>query len=102
MSDFIESSYNNKLRNFYFEPRFSINYKIATIKHAHHDFEIDKEDTDSYLHRKAGAKEVIISSSKRWAKIVELYGSKEKQLDQLISQFENIEIVIVEGFSKVC
>ena len=78
----------------------SINYKIATIKHAHHDFEIDKEDTDSYLHRKAGAKEVIISSSKRWAKIVELYGSKEKRLDQLISQFENIDIVIVEGFKN--
>ena len=43
--------------------------KVGTIKHAHHNFDIDKQDTDSFLHRKAGAKEVLISSAKRWAKI---------------------------------
>ena len=74
--------------------------KVSSIKRAHHYFDIDKPNTDSYLHRKAGSKQVIVSSSKRWAKIVELYGSKEKQLDQLISQFENIDIVIVEGFKN--
>ena len=50
----------------------SRNIKVASIKHAHHNFDIDHPETDSYLHRKSGSQEVIISSSKRWAKINEL------------------------------
>ena len=36
-------------------------YKIAVIKHAHHNFDIDKQGTDSFLHRKAGSQQVIVS-----------------------------------------
>ncbi|PPR45804.1 MAG: Molybdopterin-guanine dinucleotide biosynthesis adapter protein [Alphaproteobacteria bacterium MarineAlpha5_Bin8] len=75
-------------------------YKVASIKHAHHDFEIDKPDTDSFLHRKAGSKEVIISSSKRWAKINELDNREEKTLKDLIEHLDKPDIVIVEGFKK--
>ena len=50
----------------------SKNLKVASIKHAHHEFNIDKPGTDSYLHRQAGSQEVVVSSSRRWAKIVEL------------------------------
>ena len=39
-------------------------YKVASIKHAHHGFDIDKPNTDSFLHRKAGSEEVVVSSSK--------------------------------------
>ena len=46
-------------------------YKVGSIKHAHHDFDIDQPGTDSFKHRKAGASQVIISSSRRWAKIFE-------------------------------
>ena len=46
-------------------------YKVGSIKHAHHDFDIDKPGTDSFKHREAGSSQVIISSSKRWAKITE-------------------------------
>ena len=42
-------------------------YKVGSIKHAHHDFDIDKPGTDSFKHREAGSSQVIISSSKRWA-----------------------------------
>ena len=57
------------------------NFVVASIKHAHHNFEIDQPNTDSFLHRKAGSQQVIISSSKRWAKIEELNNSNEKKLE---------------------
>jgi len=76
------------------------NLKIASIKHAHHNFDIDKPNTDSYLHRKAGSEQVIISSSKRWAKIIELNKSSEKSLNELINELDNPDIVIVEGFKN--
>ncbi|MBM7331497.1 molybdopterin-guanine dinucleotide biosynthesis protein B, partial [Agrobacterium sp. S2] len=42
-------------------------YRIATIKHAHHNFDIDQEGTDSWRHRQAGAAEVAIVSERRFA-----------------------------------
>ena len=75
-------------------------FKVGSIKHAHHDFDIDKQGTDSFKHRNAGSNQVIISSSKRWAKIIENNNKKEKNLDQLIKEFQEIDIVIVEGFKK--
>ena len=75
-------------------------FKVGSIKHAHHDFDIDQHGTDSFKHRNAGSNQVIISSSKRWAKIIENNNKKEKNLDQLIKEFQEIDIVIVEGFKK--
>lgn len=78
----------------------SLNFSVASIKHAHHNFDIDKQNTDSYMHRQAGSEQVIISSSKRWAKIVELKNSKEMSLSKLINELDNPDIVIVEGFKN--
>ena len=75
-------------------------FLVSSIKHAHHDFDIDKPTTDSFLHRKAGSQQVIISSSKRWVKITELENHKEKNLNELINQLSKTDIVIVEGFKK--
>ncbi len=75
-------------------------YLVASIKHAHHDFNIDKPNTDSFLHRKSGSTEVIISSSKRWAKITELNKKREKNLNELVKELDKPDIVIVEGFKK--
>ena len=74
------------------------NYRIASIKHAHHEFDIDHQNTDSYMHRKSGSSQVIISSSKRWAKINELESKNEKKLDELISELYETDIVLVEGY----
>ena len=74
--------------------------KVSSIKRAHHEFEIDTPNTDSYLHRKSGAEQVIVSSSKRWAKITELNNKNEKNLDELFKELDNPDIVIVEGFKK--
>ena len=74
------------------------NMNVASIKHAHHNFDIDKPYTDSYLHRQAGSQQVIISSSKRWAKIVELKDKSEKKLNELLQELDAPDIVIIEGF----
>ena len=74
-------------------------YKVGTIKHAHHDFDIDKPGTDSFKHRQSGASEVIISSSKRWAKIIE-NNKTEKKLNELLREFIDVDLVIVEGFKN--
>ena len=74
--------------------------RVASIKHAHHDFDIDLPQTDSFLHRKAGSQQVIISSAKRWAKISELNENQEKKLDDLINELDNPEVVIVEGYKN--
>ena len=78
----------------------SKNLQVASIKHAHHNFEIDKPNTDSFLHRKAGANQVLISSKKRYAKIYEINNEKEKTLNELLNELESPDIVIVEGFKN--
>ena len=78
----------------------SLNFRIASIKHAHDDFKIDQPNTDSYKHRQAGSEQVIISSSKRWAKIIELKNAKEKNLTELIYELDKPDIVIVEGYKN--
>lgn len=72
---------------------------MATIKHAHHEFDIDHPGKDSYKHRNAGAAEVIVISDKRWAQIRELDGQPQPDLSQLLSQLGgNIDLVLVEGY----
>tara|TARA_B100000945_G_scaffold186997_1_gene150036 strand:- start:45 stop:527 length:483 start_codon:yes stop_codon:yes gene_type:complete len=78
----------------------SKNYRIASIKHAHHEFDIDHPNTDSYIHRISGSSQVIISSSKRWAKINELEKQNEKKLDELIAELSETDIVLVEGYKN--
>ena len=52
------------------------------------------------MHRKAGSSQVIISSSKRWAKITEINNKKEKKLKELLNELDNTDIVIIEGFKN--
>jgi molybdopterin-guanine dinucleotide biosynthesis protein B len=72
--------------------------KVSTVKHAHHTFDIDQPGKDSWLHRQAGASEVIVSSANRFALIHELRGAPEPSLEELLSRLSPTDIVIVEGF----
>ena len=74
-------------------------YKVSSLKHAHHSFDIDFEGKDSYRHRKAGSKEVLISSNSRWALIHEIDG-KELSLKELLKKMEKVDLVFVEGFKN--
>ena len=71
---------------------------VSTIKHAHHDFDIDRPGKDSYEHRQAGASEVIISASKRWALMHEVQNEGEPSLDELIARMTPVDLLLVEGF----
>ena len=72
--------------------------RVATIKHAHHAFDIDHPGKDSFLHREAGAGEVIVASAHRWAHIVEHEEKAEPDLDQLLTRVIDADLVLVEGF----
>ena len=75
-------------------------WQVATVKHAHHDFDIDKEGTDSFRHRKAGAKEVAIVSGRRWALMHELGGEEEPTLEEVLSRLSPADLVLVEGYKR--
>jgi molybdopterin-guanine dinucleotide biosynthesis protein B len=72
--------------------------KVATLKHAHHGFEVDQPGKDSYEHRKAGASEVIVSSARRWVQMHELAGEAEATLAELLRRVSPCDLVLVEGF----
>jgi len=75
-------------------------WKVSTIKHAHHDFDIDKEDTDSFRHRQAGASEVAIVSGRRWALMHELRGEDEPTLELVLARLAPCDLVLVEGYKR--
>lgn len=72
--------------------------RVATVKHAHHDFDIDHAGTDSFRHRAAGASEVAIVSGRRWALMHELDGAAEPTLDEVVARLSPCDIVLVEGY----
>ncbi len=74
--------------------------KVSTVKHAHHDFDIDQPGKDSWRHRQAGASEVLISSSLRFALIHEHRGGAELDLQRILARMSPVDIVLVEGFKR--
>jgi molybdopterin-guanine dinucleotide biosynthesis adapter protein len=74
------------------------NYRIATVKHAHHAFDIDQEGRDSWRHRKAGASEVAIVSANRWALVHELRGVPEPALQEIVGKLAPCDLVLTEGY----
>jgi molybdopterin-guanine dinucleotide biosynthesis protein B len=75
--------------------------KIATVKHAHHSFDVDHPGTDSARHRAAGAQEIAIVSGVRFARIRELAGSPEPDLAEILAGFAPCDLVLVEGYKQV-
>ena len=73
---------------------------VATIKHAHHAFQIDDGETDSARHRRAGASQVAIVSPTRWALVRELNGAPEPKLEEIIAALEPCDLIIVEGYKR--
>jgi molybdopterin-guanine dinucleotide biosynthesis adapter protein len=73
---------------------------VSTIKHAHHEFDIDRPGKDSWRHREAGATEVMVGSARRWALMHELRGDPEPPLDELIARMSPVDLVLVEGFKR--
>ena len=74
--------------------------KVASVKHAHHNFQIDDAETDSARHRRAGAAQVAVVSAKRWALISELGGAREPDLAEVLAWLGPCDLVIVEGYKS--
>jgi molybdopterin-guanine dinucleotide biosynthesis protein B len=75
-------------------------WRVSTVKHAHHDFDIDKEGADSFRHRRAGATEVAVVSNRRWALMHELRDEDEPPLSAILERMAPADIVIVEGYKR--
>ena len=77
--------------------------RVALIKHAHHDFDIDTPGKDSYELRKAGASQVVVASARRMAYIRESEPVGDPPLEDLINTLDtgHVDLVLVEGFRHV-
>ncbi|MEZ5565041.1 MAG: molybdopterin-guanine dinucleotide biosynthesis protein B [Gammaproteobacteria bacterium] len=76
-------------------------WRVGTLKHAHHDFDIDQPGKDSYEHRAAGACEVIVVSDRRVAYIRELENAAaEPDLAELATWMTDVDLVLVEGWKS--
>ena len=71
---------------------------VSLIKHAHHEFDIDQPGKDSYRHRQAGCKEVLVTSDVRWALMHELRGGRELALSDALRRLSPCDLALVEGF----
>lgn len=77
--------------------------RLAVIKHAHHNFDVDIPGKDSYEMRKAGARQMLVASHVRWALMTEDARDGDPELVHLLKQIEadKVDIVLVEGFKKL-
>ena len=75
-------------------------WSVSTIKHAHHRFDIDQKGKDSWRHRHAGAREVMVASRHRWALIHELRDEDEPPLEALLARLAPVDLVLIEGYKR--
>jgi molybdopterin-guanine dinucleotide biosynthesis protein MobB len=74
--------------------------RVSTIKHTHHSADLDRPGKDTWRHRQAGATEVVLASSARYAILHELRHAPEPELDGLLARMAPVDLVIVEGFKR--
>ena len=73
---------------------------VSSIKHAHHSVDIDHPGRDSYRHRDAGARQVLLASRNRWALMHELRDEDEPSLGDLLKQLSPVDLVLIEGYKR--
>ena len=71
---------------------------VSTMKRAHHGFDVDQPGKDSYLHRAAGAMEVMVTSAKRWALMHESRGDPELSIEEAARLMTKADLLFIEGF----
>lgn len=73
---------------------------VSTVKHAHEGFDLDVPGKDSWRHREAGARQVLVAGGSRWALMNELRGGAEPTLAALLARLDPVDLVIVEGYKR--
>ena len=74
--------------------------RVSTIKHAHHNTDVDQPGRDSFRHREAGATEVMLASPNRWALMHELRGDAEPTLAKLLAKMSPADLILIEGYKR--
>lgn len=75
-------------------------FSVSTVKHSHHPVELDQPGRDSFRHRDAGAREVIVAGAGRWALMHELRGAAEPPLEAFLARLSPVDLVLVEGYKS--
>lgn len=73
-------------------------YRVGTIKHDAHSFEIDRPGTDTWRHAQAGSDHVVISSPHRVASVRRV--DREQCLQKLAFRMADVDIVLTEGYRR--
>ena len=71
--------------------------RVATVKHTHDAFLMDREGTDTYRHRRAGARSVAMVGANGWTIA---HGGTPPGLDHIVKQLNGPDVVVVEGFKR--
>jgi molybdopterin-guanine dinucleotide biosynthesis protein MobB len=74
-------------------------FTVSTVKHVHHDVDLDHPGKDSYRHRAAGASEVVLASAHRFALMREHRGP-EPELPEILARLAPVDLVLVEGYKR--
>ncbi|MDG1240819.1 MAG: molybdopterin-guanine dinucleotide biosynthesis protein B [Planktomarina sp.] len=74
--------------------------RVSTLKHAHHSFDVDHPGKDSHRHRTAGASQVLLASTERWALMNEHRGAPEPSLAALLAKLDPVDLVLIEGWKR--
>jgi len=73
---------------------------VSVIKHAHEKFEIDHPGRDSFKMREAGARQVMLSSPRRFALMRELGDAPEMAFEDLLPYAGTCDLILVEGYKR--
>jgi molybdopterin-guanine dinucleotide biosynthesis protein B len=73
-------------------------YRVGTIKHDAHAFEIDRPGKDSWRHAQAGSDHVVISSPQRVASIRRV--PREQRLEELAAGMTDVDVILTEGYKR--
>ena len=74
-------------------------FSVSTVKHVHHDVDLDQPGKDSHRHRIAGACEVVLASAHRFALMHEHRGA-EPELPEVLSRMARVDLILVEGYKR--
>ncbi|MGG7567172.1 molybdopterin-guanine dinucleotide biosynthesis protein B [Rhodovulum sp. DZ06] len=75
-------------------------FSVSTLKHAHHDTDVDEPGRDSHRHRTAGARQVLLASPRRWALMTELREAPEPDVEALVARLDPVDLVLIEGWKR--
>ena len=74
-------------------------FTVSTVKHVHHDVDLDQPGKDTFRHRVAGASEVVLASANRFAILHEHRGA-EPPLANVLARMAPVDLVLVEGYKR--